>query len=97
MQGGKRVSYGIAHVPCVFLSTMFKLLFNYLDDCMIFYVEYVIFHSKTEQEHMTHLQKMFEKFCYASLKLKPSTFDFFKLHIEYLGHLISSTGIYTLK
>ena len=38
----KRVSYGIAHVPSVFLSAMFKLFFDYLDDFMIFYIDYVI-------------------------------------------------------
>ena len=31
------------------------------------------------------------------MKLKPSKCYFFKLHIEYLGHLISGTGIYPLK
>ena len=57
----------------------------------------MIGYSKTEQDHITHLQKIFEKFHYTSLKLKPSKCDFFKLHIEYLGHLISSTGMYPLK
>ena len=31
------------------------------------------------------------------LKHKPSKCDVFKLHIEYLGHLISGTGTYPLK
>ena len=31
------------------------------------------------------------------MKLKPSKCDFFKLHIEYLGHLVFGTGIYPLK
>ena len=31
------------------------------------------------------------------LKLKPSKCDFFKLHVEYLGHLISGTQIFPLK
>ena len=31
------------------------------------------------------------------LKLKASKYNFFKLHIEYLGHLISGTGTYSLK
>ena len=57
----------------------------------------VIIYSKTEQDHITHLQKIFEKFHFASLKLQPSKCDFFKLHIEYLAHLISGTGIYPLK
>ena len=76
---------------------MFNLFFDYLDDFMIFYVDDMIVFSKTEQAHITHLWKIFEKFCYTSLKLKPSKCDFFKLHKEYLGHLISNTGIYPLK
>ena len=64
---------------------------------MIFYADYVIVYSKREQDHITYLWKIFEKFCYARLKLKSSKCDFFKLHIEYLGHLISGTGIYLLK
>ena len=31
------------------------------------------------------------------LELKPSKCDFCKLHLEYLGHLTSGTGIYLLK
>ena len=38
----KRVSYGIVHAPSVFLSTMFKLFFDYLDDFMIFYIDDII-------------------------------------------------------
>ena len=87
----KRVSYKIAHAHSVFLSTMFTLFFNYFDDFMIFYVDDVIIYSKTEQDHITHLKKIFEKFCYAGLKHIPYKCDFFKLHIEYLGHLISGT------
>ena len=76
---------------------MFKLFFDYLDDFMIFYVDDVVVYIKTEQGHITHLQKIFEKFSYVGLKLRPSKCDFFKLHIEYHGHLILGTGIYPLK
>ena len=64
---------------------------------MTFYVDDVIVYSKTEQDHLTHLWKIFEKFRHTGLKLKPSKCDFFKLHIEHLGHLISGTGFYPLK
>ena len=70
--------------------------FEYLDDFLIFYVDDIIVYSKTENEHLVHLRKVFEKFHYAGMKLKPSKCDFFTLHIEYLGHLISGTGIYPL-
>ena len=58
----KRVSYWIAHAPIVFLSTLLKLFFEYLDDFMIFYIDDVIIYGKTEQDHLTHLWKISEKF-----------------------------------
>ena len=81
----------------VFLSAMFKLFVYYLDDFMIFHVDDVIVYSKTEQDNIIHLWTRFEKFHYAGLKLSPSKCDFCKLHIEYVGHLISGTEIYSLK
>ena len=53
--------------------------------------------ANTENEHLVHLRKAFKKFHYAGMKLKPSKYDIFKLHTEYLGHPISGTGIYLLE
>ena len=86
----------IAHASSVSYPLCLNFV-HYLDDFMIFHLDDVIAYSKTEQDHLTHLQKISEKFHYAGWKLKPSKCDFFKLHIEYLGYLISGTGIYPLK
>ena len=56
----------------------------YLDDIIIF--------SKTEEEHLQHLEIIFQKLREAKLKLKWSKCSFMKLHIEYLGHLISENS-----
>ena len=48
--------------------------------------------SKTEEEHLQHLEIIFQRLCEAGLKLKWSKCSFMKLHIEYLGHLISESG-----
>ena len=92
----KCVSYSVAHAWSIFLNAMFKLFFEYLKDFLIFYVDNIIVYSRMEGEHLVHLRKVFKKFRYAGMKLKLSKCDFFKLHIEYLGHLISGTGIYPL-
>ena len=91
----KYVSYGIAYAPSIFLNAMLKLFFEYLDDFLISYVDDIIVHSKTENEHLIHLRQVFKK-CYEGMKLKPSKCDFFTLHIEYVGHLISGMGIYPI-
>ena len=61
---------------------------GYLDDIIIF--------SKTEEEHMEHLEIIFNRLREAGLKLKLQKCSFFKKHIQYLGHLISDEGIQPL-
>ena len=57
---------------------------GYLDDIIIF--------SKTEQEHLYHLEEIFKRLKHFDLKMKREKSSFFKRHIQYLGHLISEKG-----
>ena len=58
---------------------------NYLDDIIVF--------SGTAEDHMEHLEKIFEALQVADLKIKVSKCEFFKKHVSYLGFLIGETGI----
>ena len=58
---------------------------NYLDDIIVF--------SRTAEEHMLHLEAIFEALQIADLKIKVSKCEFFKKHVSYLGFLIRETGI----
>ena len=53
---GKELVMEVHMPPGVFLTAMFKLFFDYLDNFMIFYIDDVTVYSKTEQDHLTHLQ-----------------------------------------
>ena len=57
----------------------------YLDDVMVF--------GHTEEEHLEHLQVVFECFREFNPKLKPSKCSFFQTEIVYLAHHVSSEGI----
>ena len=57
---------------------------GYLDDIIIF--------SKTEEEHLEHLERIFKKLREYGLKMKREKCDFFKKHLQYIGHLISEEG-----
>ena len=59
---------------------------NYLDDSIVF--------SRTAEDHMEHLKKIFEALQVADLKIKVSKCEFFKKHVSYLGFLIGETGIH---
>ena len=59
---------------------------NSLDDIIVF--------SRTTEDHMEHLEKIFEALQVTDLKIKVSKCEFFKKHISYLGFLIGETGIH---
>ena len=58
---------------------------NYLDDIIVF--------SRTAEDHMEHLEKIFEALRVADLKIKVSKYKFFKKHVSYLVFLIGETNI----
>ena len=59
--------------------------FVYLDDVLI--------HSPNIETHLKHIRILFQRFRKADLKLKDSKCNYFKTHVQYLGHLISGKGI----
>ena len=59
---------------------------KYLDDIIIF--------SRTVEDHMEHLEKVFNALQAADSKIKVSKCKFFKKHVSYLGFLIGETGIH---
>ena len=48
--------------------------------------------SKTEEEHLQHLEEIFVRLRKFGLKMKREKCSFFKKHIQYLGHLVSEKG-----
>ena len=89
-----RVPFGLAQVPAYFQ----RLINEVLTDCnfAMGYLDDIIIFSKTEEEHLQHLEEIFERLPKAGLKLKLQKCSFFKKHIQYLGHLISDEGIQPL-
>ena len=58
------------------------------------YLDHIIVFSRTAEDHMEHLEKIFEALQVADLKIKVSKCQFFKKHVSYLGFLIGETGIH---
>ena len=87
----KRTPFGLSQAPAYFQLLIDKVLMGcssfamgYLDDIIIF--------SKTEEEHLQHLEEIFVRLRKFGLKMKREKCSFFKKHIQYLGHLVSERG-----
>ena len=87
----KRTPFGLSQAPAYFQLLIDQVLMGcsgfamgYLDDIIIF--------SKTEEEHLQHLEEIFIRLRKFGLKMKREKCSFFKKHIQYLGHLVSERG-----
>ena len=60
------------------------------------YLDAIIIFSKSEEEHLFHMDEVFCQLRKTGLKMKWSECDFFKSQIHYFGHLISEDGIHPL-
>ena len=89
-----KVPFRLAQVPAYYQELMtgilkdFPFAIAYLDDIILF--------SKTPQEHLSHICMVFEKLKSANLSMKKSKYSFFSKEIQYLGHILSATGIQPL-
>ena len=83
--------FGLQNAPAVFQRMMSELFADlrfvkvYLDD--------VIVHSKTEEEHIKHLEKVFVKLASHSLKIKVRKCKFLREQVRVLGHVVSRDGV----
>ena len=87
----KRTPFGLSQAPAYFQLLIDKVLMGcgefamgYLDDIIVF--------SKSEEEHLQHLEEIFKRLRHFDLKMKWQKSSFFKKHIQYLGHLVSEQG-----
>ena len=58
----------------------------YLDDVLVF--------SKTEEVHLAHLERVFQRLREHNLFAKLVKCDFWKRQLRYLGHIISENGLH---
>ena len=87
-----KVPFRFAQAPAYFQELMmtgilkdFPFAIAHLDNIIIF--------SKTPQEHLSHIWMVFRKLKSANLWMKKSKCSFFPKEIQYLGHILSATGI----
>ena len=89
----KRLPYGIRNGPIAFQTAMSQVLRNINFKYALVYVDDILIHSSTFDEHLVHLQNVFDRLNDFNLKLQPKKCKFGAKRVEYLGHYFSKNGI----
>ena len=88
-----RMPFGLVNAPATYQRLMEECFCGlHLDICYIYLDDLIIF-SKTFEEHMDRLRKIFQRLREVNLKLSPKKCEFFKRKVRYVGHIVSSEGI----
>ena len=86
-----RLPFGLTNGPAYFSAAMQNILSDlpfvrvYIDDITIA--------SKSEDEHLMHIEKLFNRLEEFNLKLNPDKCTFFATEIKLLGHIVDQNGI----
>ena len=88
--------FGLNQVPAYFMALINRVLEGF-ETFAIVYMDGILIFSVDEETHLKHIKLSFEKLDDARLKIKLSKCSFFKKHLHYLGHMISSEDILLTK
>ena len=86
-----RCPFGLMQAPAYFQRLINKVLVGL--DFAFGYLDNILIHSPDVPTHLVHMRQLFQRLREAGLKLNREKCNFFKSHIQYLGHLISGEGI----
>ena len=88
-----KIPFGLMNAGATFQRAMDIAFFEEIGYFIVIYVDYITVYSKTNEEHLIHLRKVFEKCRNYSLSLNPKKTLFGLQEGKILGHIISKEGI----
>ena len=86
--------FGLTNAPATFQRMVDKTLKDLIGTICLVYLDDIIVFSKTVEEHMVHLELVFERLRRATLKLNREKCYFMKEKVIYLGHVINQDGLF---
>ncbi|KAL1448279.1 hypothetical protein WDU94_003573 [Cyamophila willieti] len=86
------MSFGLTGAPGTFMRLMRKVLDGYLGVICEVFLDDILVHSNTYEEHFLNLELIFERLKRYGLTLAKEKCHIAKLELKYLGHMVSSEG-----
>lgn len=99
VNGGKyefnRLPFGLKNAPSIFQRALDDILREHVGVRCYVYIDDIIIFGKTESQHFENLEIIFKTLENANLKVQIDKCDFLKNEVEFLGFIVSKSGIKT--
>jgi len=84
----KVLGQGLKNAPAIFQSMMNRILQPYLNQFVVVYLDDILIYSKTEEEHLKHIDLVLEILKKNKLYANKEKCQFFKTEVEFLGNIV---------
>lgn len=85
--------FGLTNAPATFQSLMNSVFRDLLRKCVLVFFDDILVFSKSWPLHLDHLSLVLDRLQAHSLYAKLSKYSFGQTKIEYLGHVVSGSGV----
>jgi Reverse transcriptase (RNA-dependent DNA polymerase) len=85
--------FGLTTAPSVFQALMNDVFWEFLDDFVMVYLDDIIIYSKSEEEHLQHVETALQKLKNHALFGKLSNYHFNETEVDFLDHVMNADGI----
>jgi hypothetical protein len=89
-----RLPMGLKNSPSIFQRVMNLVLTDILGKYAFIYIDDIVIYSKSAEDHLKHLELIFERLERHGLKVKFSKCQLMQTQIEYLGFLVGKDGLH---
>ena len=88
-----RMPMGIKNAPATFQRLMDNVLTGMHGTEAFIYLDDIVVHSETLEDHDIKVRRLFDRLRWANLKLQPDKCEFLRTEVAYLGHIIGRDGV----
>lgn len=88
----KVLPFGLTNAPATFQAVMNEMFLG-MDEYVLVYLDDILVFSKTEEEHLQHVRKVFEVLRTHKFYAKRKKCNFMQRELLYLGHILNDEGL----
>ena len=85
--------FGLINAPIVFQQFMNDIFSNLLDVCVVIYLDNILIYSNNMSKHHQHVKEVLKCLYKAGLYAKAKKCKFHSESVEYLGYILSPSGL----